>query len=139
MKRILLIPLLALALLAAGCAGNPLGRIGEAIQTATSAVTDTVNIYRVKLTYAAALEVATTWRATCWSKPYAQLVADPVTKALCQSRRPTLRAIQSADLKAQAAIRSAEQFQQANPQSAAAAITAAWNAVLAFQGAIPKS
>lgn len=138
-KRILLIPLLALSLFVAGCAGNPLGRFGDAIQTATTAVTDPVNIYRVKLTYAAALEVSVTWRDTCWSGPYAQLVAEPVTRALCQNRRATLRAIQRADLRAQAAIRSAEQFQRADPQSAAAAITAAWNAVLTFQGAIPKA
>lgn len=139
LNRILLVPLLALALFASGCAGNPLGRIGDAIHAATSVVTDPVNIYRVKLTYGAALDVANAWRETCWGKPYAELVAAPVTKALCQNRRATLRALQRADLSAQAAIASAEQFAQASPQNAAAAITAAWNAVIAFQSAIPKS
>lgn len=139
MKRFLIFPALLLSLALAGCAGTPAGNLlSAATTTITNPVTAT-DIYRLKQTYAATLQVAVDYRAHCYAKPYAALIADPVDKVLCQNRRAVVRAIQSAQLKAHSAVQSAQDFAVNNPTlDAATAITAAWDAVTAFQNAVPK-
>lgn len=134
MKRIMLAVALALSL--AGC-----GHIGDALKLATASIENPisgVDIYRVKNTYAAALEIAAEYRRYCWSAPYKALMADAVARPLCQKRRAVVRRIDSADDKASAAISAAETFVANNPTiSAVTVIGAAWDAVTAFKTSIP--
>lgn len=138
MRRIILAVTLALTL--GGCASLP-GPLGDAVKVLTTTINNPVgpvDIYRVKNTYAAALEVAAEYRRYCWSQPYAVLMTDPVAKPICQNRRQIVRAFQKADEKAFFAISAAENFVAANPTlNAASAISAAWQAVTDFQSAIP--
>jgi hypothetical protein len=138
MKRILLLPLMLLALSVSAC-----GTIGNIANIATTTVTnpvDAVDIYRLKNTYAASLELMVKYREYCWSKPYAALMADPVAKPTCQSRRPAVRAMQSAQLNARKAVVAAEDFARNYPTlNAATAIAAAWSAVTTFQNTLPRS
>jgi hypothetical protein len=137
MKRILLIPILALAL--AGCA--QLSQVSSFISTATTTITNPitpVDIYRVKNVYAATLQLAVDYRKYCWDRPYAVLIADPIAKPVCQNRRVVVRIGQAAQLKAGSAIRSADDFVTNNPTlSAATVVSAAWKAVTDFQSAVP--
>lgn len=124
MKRLLILPLL-LVLALTGCAGIP------------NPVSGT-NIYQVKTVYAGTLELVVKWRELCWSRPYAALMADPIARPICQDRRSRLRAIQSADTKAFAAITTAENFVTNNPTlNAGTAVSVAWDAVTIFQRAVP--
>lgn len=138
MKRILPVIILALAL--SGCAGT---KLGDLISTATTTITNPVNavdIYRVKNVYAASLQAAEDWRVFCWSKPYSAILADPVAKPICQNRRPWLRAIRVAQVKASSTIASATAFVQNYPTlDASTAIAAAWAAVTDFKNAVPKN
>lgn len=140
MKRFLLLPLLLFALALPACA--VLEKVGDGISVATSTITnpvDSVDIYRLKNTYAATLELGAAYRQFCWSKPYAVLMADPVAKPICRNRRPVFRQIQLAQVKAGSAVRSAERFVQNNPTlNATSAISAAWQAVTDFQSAVPR-
>lgn len=139
MRRFLIAPVLALTLVLGGCAGT---RVGDLISAATTTIVnpvDSIDIYRVKNAQAIALELAVAWRRNCWSKPYAELMKDPVNKALCQNRRPTLRAIQDYNAKASLAIMEAESFIRNNPTlNASVLIQAAMSAVSAYRNAIPK-
>lgn len=141
MKRILLIPALLLALAVSACTNGP--NLGALLNIATSTVTNPVNavdIYRVKNVYAASLELAKQYRTSCWSKPYAAILADPVLGTVCKNRRATVRAMQAAQLKAASAIDSAQTFVADNPTlNAASVIAAAWSAVTAFQSAVPAT
>lgn len=134
MKHIASIVTLALSL--AGC-----GHFGDTLKLATSSIENPisgVDIYRVKNTYAAALEIAAEYRRYCWSAPYKALMADAVARSLCQKRRAVVRTIDSADDKASAAISAAESFVANNPTiSAVTVIGAAWDAVAAFKTSIP--
>lgn len=127
---------IALALFLGGC-----GHLGDALKLATTSIENPisgVDIYRVKNTYAAALEVAAEWRRYCFGSPYRTLMADPVGKRLCANRRPLQRQIAAADDKANAAIAAAESFVANNPTlSAVGLIGAAWDAVTAFNSSIP--
>lgn len=138
MRKIIIAVTLALSL--AGCAGLP-GPLGDAVRTLTTTINNPVrpvDIYRVKNTYAAALEVFVEYRRYCWSQPYAVLMVDPVARPLCERRRQIVRAGQKADEKAFFAISAAENFVTNNPTlNAASAISAAWQAVTDFQSAIP--
>lgn len=141
MRRILLLPVLLFALTLSAC--GPGSKLGNLIATVTTTITNPVtatDIYRLKAAYAATLQVAVDYRTHCYAKPYAQLIADPVDKVLCQSRRAVVRAIQSAQAKAASAVMSAQTFAVNNPTlDATTAISAAWDAVTAFQAAVPKS
>lgn len=137
MKRYLAI--LAVALTLGGCAS--LGSIGEkALNLPAGVLTTTVrnpvapvNIYQAKVVYASTLEIANGYREYCWSKPYAALMADPVGR-VCQKRRAIVRAMQAADSRAYAAIRTADAFVRSNPTlDATSAIRAAIAAVSDFQ------
>ncbi len=133
MKRLLLIPLLLVLL--TGCITPQ--QIGTTISAVTTTITNpirSVDIYRIKLVYSGALKSVTAYRQYCWSKPYAELMADPVAKAACQSRRPNVRAMQAARWKARAAITVAQNFVKENPTiNGGSAVTAAWKAVTDFQ------
>lgn len=134
---------IAIALLTislAGCASfaGPLGDVSRVLTATIANPVGETDIYRVKNTYAAAGELVVEWRNYCWSAPYATLMKDPVARTVCSNRRGRLRIIQSADSKAFAAIAAAEKFVAENPTlSAASAVSAAWQAVTAFQNAIP--
>lgn len=134
MRKIILAVTLALSL--AGC-----GHLGDVLKLATASIENPisgVDIYLVKNTYAAALEIAAEYRRYCYSAPYKILMADPVAGPLCQKRRAIIRKIDSADDKASAAIAAAESFVANNPTiSAVSVISAAWDAVTAFKTSIP--
>lgn len=133
MRKIILAITLALSL--AGC-----GHLGDVLKLATASIENPisgVDIYRVKNTYAATLEIAAEYRWYCYSAPYKTLMADPVARPLCQKRRAIIRKIDSADDKASAAIAAAESFVANNPTiSAVSVISAAWDAVTAFKTSI---
>ena len=126
-------PLLLVAALALGACQttNPFA-------TVTNPVTN-LDIWRVKNTYAATLQLATSWRTFCYARPYATLMADPVAKPVCQNRRNTVRQIQKYQPLAGTAVRKADAFVSANPTvNAASLIGPAWDAVVAFQAVVPK-
>lgn len=130
------IALVALSL--GGCAGT---KVGDALHVVTATVANpvgTTDIYRVKNGYAAALALAVEYRRYCWSKPYAALMADPVSKPICEKRRAVVRVAQKARQNASGAIRAAETFVANNPTlNAASVVSAAWQAVTDFQNAVP--
>lgn len=129
----LLASLAIVASIALASCGPVRDKFDKLTQTVTNPV-GTVDIYRAKNVHAAALELANKYRSYCWSKPYAQLMADPLAKPTCQNRRQVVRALQAADAKASAAIKTADRFVRENPTlNATSAITAAWKAVQDFQ------
>lgn len=127
---------LSLSIPVAGC-----GHLGDVLKLATASIDNPitgVDIYRVKNTYAATLELAVEYRRYCWARPYRALLADPVGKPLCAKRRAVVRTFDVADDKAAAAIAAAESFVANNPTlSAAAIVNAAWDAVTAFKNSVP--
>lgn len=137
--------ILAVVLSLGGCAAlDPAGKSifagGTSLTASITSPIGPVDIYRVKTVYASALEIAVGYREYCWSKPYAVLMADPIAKPVCQSRRRNVRAMQAADIRADAAISTAENFIRNNPTvSAASAVSAAWAAVTDFQGAVNRT
>lgn len=136
MKRLLMIPVLLLALAVSSC-----GKVGDLIDLTTTTIANPVsatNIYQVKNGYAAALQLAVSYRSYCWSKPYAQAMQDPVMKPLCQNRRGVVRSIQRAQVQAHDAILSAQEFVRLNPTlNATTVISVAWDAVGKFKNAVP--
>lgn len=139
MKRLLLIPFLALTLALASCA--QIQKAGNFVATATQTFVNplgSTDIYRVQNVYAAGLTLAVEYRNYCWSKPYAVLMVDPIARPICQNRRPVVRAIQAAKGNAFNAIRVADNFIRANPTgNAVSYISAAWSAVQDFRATIP--
>lgn len=96
------------------------------------------DIYRAKNAYAAALQLDVEYRTYCWARPYAVLMADPVSAPVCQYRRTVVRKVQSARPKVAAAIQTAENFARDNPTiTVSTAITAMWTAVDDFKKLIP--
>lgn len=132
---------LAITFLVSGCGAG--SQVGSFIDKATATVANPVSatdLYRAKNVYAATLQLAVDYRTYCWAKPYATLVADPVSKAICSNRRAVVRTIQAQRPKAAAAIVTAENFIRNNPTlNAATAVAAAWQAVQDFQAAVPKT
>lgn len=139
MKRLLILCAVALSL--TGCATGT--KLGDLVQVATTTITNPVgstDIYRVQNAYAAALEVVVEYRRYCWSKPYAELMADPVSKPICEKRRAVVRAAQTGRKHARGALNAAENFITNNPTlNAASAIDAAWKAVADFKNSVPLS
>lgn len=137
-KKFIIVVLTALTL--SGCATLP-GRLGEIAATLTTTIDNPLgerDIYRTKLAYAVALELAVEYRRYCWERPYAVLMADPVAKPVCERRRAVVRALQLARRNAGAAIVAAENFIRDNPTiNAAGIVGAAWRAVEDFKAAIP--
>ena len=106
--------------------------------TVTNPVTN-LDIWRVKNTYAATLQLAASWRSFCYARPYATLMTDPVAKPVCQNRRNTVRQIQKYQPLAGTAVRKADEFVRNNPTvNAAGAIGLAWDAVTEFQKVVPR-
>lgn len=138
MKRILLMPLLLLAFTLSAC--GPDTKVGGFLTAVTTTITnpvDAVDIYRVKNVYAASLELAVKYREYCWSKPFAELMADPASKVVCKKRRAAVRAMQAAQINASAAIHEAEEFVRNYPTlNAAKALGAAWSAVQGFKATV---
>ncbi len=141
MKRILLLPVMLLSLALASCGGGT--KVGTLVDAVTTTITNPVSsldIYRVKNTYAATLQLMSDYRSYCYSKSYAAIVADPVMKPVCAKRRSVIRSMQAAQRKAGSAVRAAETFVLQNPTlNAATAIAAAWDAVKAFQATVPTN
>ena len=97
-----------------------------------------VDIYRAKNLYAGTLQLVVDYRQFCWAKPYAALMADPVTKAVCQNRRAVVRAVQTQRPTVAKAIKFAEDFVANNPTvDATAVIATAYKAASDFRGLIP--
>lgn len=134
MRRLLAATLLALLLAGCQTAGIP----GVTSPPLVNPITN-LDIYRVKNTYAATLELAKQWRTYCWSKTYAQILADPIMKPVCKDRRNTVRQIQKYQPIAGTAVRRADEFVRNNPTiSATGAIGLAWDAVTDFQRVVPR-
>lgn len=135
MRKTILALMLALSL--GGCAGlaeKVLNLPAGVLATTVSNPVAPVNIYQAKTVYAATLELANGYRDYCYSKPFAALMADPVSKPVCKSRRAIVRAMGAADDKAFAAIQTADNFVRNNPMlDATSAIRAALAAVTEFQ------
>jgi hypothetical protein len=138
MKRIILA--LTLSLYVAGC--GTFGGLAERVLNLPAGVLATsisnpvapVNIYQAKTVYAATLELANGYRDYCYSKPFAALMADPVSNPVCKSRRAIIRAMDAADDKAAAAMAIANNFVVNNPTlDATSVIRAALAAVTEFQ------
>src|SRR5262245_9759086 len=108
MKKIILA--VAVALTLAGCAGTPAGEILRAASSTYANPVDGTNIYQVKNAYAAALTLVVRYREYCWSKPYAALMADPVSKPICERRREVVRVAQKTRRQARGAIDAADRF-----------------------------
>lgn len=132
MRKSTLILLLLSSLAVGGCA--TLDKVATAVTTTITNPVDNVDLYRVKNVYAASLTVANGYRSYCYAREYAVLMADPVAKPLCRSRRSVVRAMQAADRKAFAAIKTADTFIANNPTlNATSVLGAAWTAVTQFQ------
>ena len=126
-------PLLLVAALALGACQttNPFVSVANPVTS--------VDIWRVKNTYAATLQLAKEWRAYCYARPYSVLMTDPVAKPACQKRRNTVRQIQKYQPIAGTAVRKADEFVRNNPTvNAAGALGIAWDAVTDFQKVVPK-
>lgn len=133
MNRIALAFLVAASLTLAAC-----GPQLRALTTTIENPIGPVDIWRVKNTYGATLVLAVEYREYCWSKPFAELMADPIAAPLCRSRRKVVRTFQNARYKASGAIIAADRFVRDNPTiNAASAIGAAWKAVSDFKSAVP--
>lgn len=140
--RVLVLPVLLLTLALGGCAAEQKSVLagGSSITATVANPVGPVDLYRAKNVYSATLKLAVSYREFCWSKPYAALVADPITRPVCQDRRKVVRAMQAADTKANAAIKTAENFVRRNPTlSAVSVVGAAWQAVTDFQAAVPRA
>lgn len=125
---------LALGVMIAGCSITA----RDVVSGVPNPITN-VDIWRVKNTYAATLQLAKDWRTYCWSKSYAQILADPIMKPVCRDRRNTVRQIQKYQPIAGTAVRRADEFVVANPTiNAAGVIGLAWDAVTDFQRVVPK-
>lgn len=137
MRRLLLVAVLAIGL--GGCAtlnssGTSILQGGQSITAPITNPVQPVTVYQVKNVYAAALELADGYREYCWARPYAILMADPLTKPICQNRRPNVRRLQKTQAKASAAIQTVDNFVRNNPTlSATQVLSAAWTAVQDFQ------
>ena len=129
MRKILLTAaLLCVAVVIVAC-----GSTGSVQNPITS-----VDMYRVKLAYAASLQLADDYRTYCWTKTYRQILADPVMKPVCQNRRTVVRGIQKYQPIAGTAVRKADDFVAKNPViDASSVIQLAWTAVTNFQNILP--
>lgn len=137
MKKVVFALVLTLGL--SGCTGTtPLEQAVNALTSTVQNPVGEVNIYQVQNTYAAALRLTVEYRRYCWAKPYKDLIADPISKPICERRREVIRFAQKARKNARLAIDQAELFITNNPTlNAASVIQAAWTAVAAFQNATP--
>lgn len=130
MRKLLIVPALLLALGVGGC--SSIDKLRDVASSVTSTVTNPVSKYelaRVEATYEAALAAFVSYRRYCYSKPLTQL-----PQSVCGKRRTIIRAMQSADRKAFAAISAARNFVAQNPTiSAVSFIAAARQAVTDFK------
>jgi hypothetical protein len=145
MKKYLLFPVVALIVLGLSGCGTNLGKfadgVGSAVKLATTSVANpvtTTNIYQVKVGYKAALGIVADYRRYCYARPYAALMADSISKPICENRRQYIRTAQAAKAKAKSAIAKADTFIKENPTlNASTVVTLAWDAVKDFQLSVP--
>lgn len=129
MRRLMAAAGLAVALLVSGCAST--GSIQNPITNN--------DVYRLKLAYDTTLKLANAYRTECFKRTYAQIMADPIWKPVCQNRRDVVRAIQRYQPPAGTAVRKVAQFAKDNPTvSLISLLGPAWDAVTAFQNAVPR-
>lgn len=140
MKRLVLIPALILALLLPACSTpNAFTRAISAVTTPFTNPVSPNNIYQVKLAFNISLKLANKWADYCWSKPYAQLMTDPVASQVCKNRRQTRRTLFAAAARANAAIVSAQIFIKNNPTiNPIGVIDDAWKAVTDYQSLVAQ-
>jgi hypothetical protein len=139
LKRIRLAAVLvASSLLFGGCAGT---QIGDLISIANAQIANPIsatNVYQVKNGYAASLQIAAEWRQYCYSMRYKVILADPIARPVCSSRRAVVRSIKTYGPMAGQAVQDAETFVAQHPTlDASAVISAAMQAVARFRAAIP--
>ena len=120
---------------------GPAQKLADFGTTITKTITNpvsSVDIYRIKNVYAATLQGFIDYRAYCWGKPFAALMADPIAKPVCEHRRAVVRKVQQARPKVAASIKVADNFVRDNPSlSATSVLDAAWNAVNDFRNLVP--
>lgn len=146
MKRILLVPFLALTLALASCA--QVQKVGDFVSTAARAVTTEftnpvtpTNLYQAKLAFAASQEVVKKYKRDCFGSfapPYPvsfkMIQADPVLSAQCSHRVSRYNAMKRAEGQAYNAVEEADIFIKNNPSgNAATYISAAIRAVINYQ------
>jgi len=139
LKRIrLATTLVAISLFLGGCAGT---QIGDLISIANAQIANPIsagNVYQVKNGYAAALQVAADWRQYCFSMRYKVIMADPIARPVCSSRRSVVRSLRTYGPMAGRAVQDAETFVAQHPTiDASAVISAAMQAVARFRASIP--
>lgn len=138
LHRFLAVAMVCTALAACGTTGTDLNALLKVVTTPIANPVSATNIYQLKNGYAATLQLAVDWRAYCYSKPYATIVADPIMNPVCVSRRAVVRKIQLAKAKAHSAIVDASDFVQQNPTlDASSVVNAAWSAMTNFENAVP--
>lgn len=139
MKRIrLATALVAGSLILGGCAGTPLGDIISLANAQIANPISATNVYQVKNGYAAALQIAADWRQYCFSMKYKVLMADPIARPVCSSRRSVVRSLKAYGPMAGQAVRDAETFVVQHPTlDASAVISVAMQAVARFRASIP--
>jgi len=124
MRRIIPIVLTALLLAACGTVQN----VGNLLSSPATSVA----LYDAELGYASTQKLALRYYAYCFTNhTYAQILADPVAKPICQTRRTVWRKVQKADRYALQTITTA------NSVLTSSAVDAAVAAVKAFTGAVP--
>ena len=144
MNRKLLCASLLAASLTAGCVS--LGPAKESVVKGGPSITatiqnpvDSVDVYRTKNVFAATRVAVVRYREFCWGKPYREIMLDSVARPICENRRARVRAMQSADLKAERAIAMLDDFSRKNPNISAVSLAgAAWNAVSSFQATVTQ-
>lgn len=143
MKRFLsLFAVIAVSLSLGGCltldsSGVSILKGGNSITAPIQNPAQPVNIYQVKMTYDAALDLANEYQDYCYKRPFKTLMADPIAGPVCKKRRAIVRMLDKASDQAAEAIDKANDFIARNPKvSAVTVIREAWTAVVNFQGTI---
>lgn len=127
MKRLFVILTLALSLSACQSAGSVGSFFSEVAATVTSPIS-TIDLYRVKNVYAAADQLAIEYRSYCYSKPYADLMSDPVAQPVCKYRRQVITTFQAKRKIAARAIANAKTD---------SLLSVAWSAVSDYKNSVP--
>lgn len=139
MHRIRLATILVAGSLAlGGCQTVPFGDIISIANAQIANPITATNVYQVKNGYAASLQIAADWRQYCFSMKYRTIMADPIAKPVCSSRRSVVRAIRTYGPVAGKAVQDAETFVAQHPTlDASAVISVAMQAVAKFRAVIP--
>jgi hypothetical protein len=130
--------LVAGSFLLGGCAGTPLWDIISLANAQIANPISAANVYQVKNGYAAALQIAADWRQYCFSMKYKVIMADPIARPICSSRRTVVRSLRTYGPVAGRAVQDAETFVAQHPTlDASTVISVAMQAVAKFRAVIP--